>query len=633
MEMPLYWLLLVPAIAGLVAFLWPQRNSMLIRLLSLAVSIWLIYITAQALISDSPPAWTWTWLEMGDMNISLDLLVTPFGAIIALLIAIFGALISLYNLSFADKQSCKHDAYILWSLAGAIGAVLANNLIALLICWEIVTLMLFLLINLGGEKAKTGAAKTFSILGLSDCALLLGIVILIVAGNTNSLAIDDLSVNTANNPLMIICFLLFLIAALAKAGAMPFHTWIPSAAEGAPTDVMAYLPAAVDKLLGIYLLARVCLEFFTIGYGLKLLLLIIGAVTIVGAVMMAMVQHDLKKLLSFHAISQVGYMVVGIGIGGPIGIAGAIFHMVNNAIYKCCLFLSAGSVEKQTGTTDLDKLGGLARYMPLSFIACVVAAVAISGVPPMNGFASKWLIYQACLDVTNTWTAFQWIGPIVLIAAIFGSALTLASFVKVIHSVFLGAPSKETVAKPPRENSIAMTFPMLLLAAACLVFGIFATIPLERIVGPAMETMEQPGITALVADGQLNAFSTLWKPVTATILMIVALVFGLLIFLVGKGLKFREDRIYLGGEKINPEKFHYSGTGFYDSVRQLPGFKGAFSDAEKKVFDVYTIFGSLGGVFVDGLRRCQTGVLSLYVSWVVLGLVIIIIYLLRLGTG
>jgi len=595
----------------------------------------LIYWTGKVLLADTPPAWTWTWLILRDTVISLDFLVTPFGAVIALLVAIFGALISLYNLSFSDQQSCKHDAYILWSLAAALGAVLANNLIALLICWEIVTLMLFLLINLGGENAKAGAAKTFSILGLSDCALILGVVILAITGGgtfSENLTISDLNVS-ANTPLMIVCFLLFLVAALAKAGAMPFHTWIPSAAEGAPTDVMAYLPAAVDKLLGIYLLARVCLEFFTIGYGLKLLLLIIGAVTIVGAVMMAMVQHDLKKLLSFHAISQVGYMVVGIGIGGPIGIAGALFHMVNNAIYKCCLFLTAGSVEKQTGTTDLDKLGGLARYMPLTFIAGAVAAVAISGVPPMNGFASKWLIYQACLDVTNTWTAFQWIGPIVLIAAIFGSALTLASFVKVIHSVFLGAPSKETVNQPPRENSFFMTFPMLVLAAACLVFGIFATIPLERIVGPAMETMAQPGMTALVADGQLNAFSTMWKPVTATILMIVALLFGLLIFFLGKGLKFRQDRIYLGGEKIPPQNFHYSGTGFYDSVRQLPGFKGAFSDAENKVFDVYNIAGKLGGVFVEGLRRCQTGVLSLYVSWVVLGLVIIIIYLLRLGTG
>ncbi|MCP4711642.1 MAG: hypothetical protein GY869_23740, partial [Planctomycetes bacterium] len=135
------------------------------------------------------------------------------------------------------------------------------------------------------------------------------------------------------------------------------------------------------------------------------------------------------------------------------------------------------------------------------------------------------------------------------------------------------------------------------------------------------------------ADGQLNAFSTLWKPVTATILMIVALALGLLIFFLGKGFKFRQDRIYLGGEKISPETFHYSGTGFYDTVRQLPGFKGAMSDAEDKVFDVYSIAGKLGGVFVEGLRRCQTGVLSLYVSWVVLGLVIIIIYLLRLGTG
>src|SRR4030042_5389712 len=115
--------------------------------------------------------------------------------------------------------------------------------------------------------------------------------------------------------------------------------------------------------------------------------------------MMSLIQHDLKRLLGYHAVSQVGYMVLGIGTGNPIGIAGGLFHMLNHAIYKSCLFLSGGSVEKKAGTTELDKLGGFAKIMPITFVTFVIASLAISGVPPFNGFASKWMIYQGIIEI------------------------------------------------------------------------------------------------------------------------------------------------------------------------------------------------------------------------------------------
>lgn len=168
-------------------------------------------------------------------------------------------------------------------------------------------------------------------------------------------------------------------------------------------------------------------------------LMITGSITIVAAVMMALIQHDLKKLLGYHAVSQVGYMVLGIGTGNPLGIAGGLFHMVNNAIYKSCLFLSGGAVEKRTGTTNLEKLGGFAKIMPISFVTFLIASLAISGVPPLNGFASKWLIYQGIIETVRN-GGYLWV--LWLVAAMFGSALTLASFMKLTHAVFLGQPSK-----------------------------------------------------------------------------------------------------------------------------------------------------------------------------------------------
>jgi len=621
----LLWMLLIPAIAGLLAFVWPRRGVWLVHLMSLAVTIWMLTTAAQ-LQRHAGLNWQWKWLQIGSAAISLDLLVTRFGAVIALFTALFGVLIILYAVGFTSKQVGKHNAYILWTLAAAMGAALANNLILLLFCWEIITLMLFLLINLGGQKARAGATKSFTILGLGDCAMLLAIVLLLFGLARPTLAMDELRV-VVDRPLAVICFLLFSAAAIAKAGAMPLHTWIPAAAEGAPTAVMAFLPASLDKLLGIYLLARVSVEFFELTANLRLFLMIIGAVTIVGAVMMAMIQHDLKKLLSFHAISQVGYMVLGIGTGSLIGVAGAIFHMINNAIYKNCLFLTAGAVEKNAGTTNLDRLGGLARAMPLSFIACVISALAISGVPPMNGFTSKWLIYQAALAVPSR------IAPLLVAAAVFGSALTLASFVKVIHSVFLGAQPTPVLQKNPTEARLWMTGPMLVLALICVVFGVFATLPLSRFVAPAMETLGLAGLPGHLAAGEVTALTTLWNPVTATILLLAALLIGILIFALGKGFRVRRARTYVGGEILSPDAYHYSGTGFYDTVRQLPGIKGAYHDAEGEAFDVYHIGERFGNSVVQLLRRCQTGVLSLYVSWVGLGLVIILIYLLVMGPG
>ena len=174
-------------------------------------------------------------------------------------------------------------------------------------------------------------------------------------------------------PAVYAAFACFVAGAFAKAGAVPFHSWVPDFGEKADAPVSAYLPASLDKLLGIYLLARCVTDLFTPTTGLYVALMAVGAVTILSAVLMALVQHDLKRLLSYHAVSQVGYMVLGIGTGTPVGLAGGLFHMLNNTIYKSALFLCAGAVEKQTGSTDLDRLGGLARVMPLTFVACTTA--------------------------------------------------------------------------------------------------------------------------------------------------------------------------------------------------------------------------------------------------------------------
>ncbi|MHC4481829.1 MAG: proton-conducting transporter transmembrane domain-containing protein, partial [Planctomycetota bacterium] len=237
--------------------------------------------------------------------------ISPFMGAVNFLALLFGFCVILYSLTYwrAGAERPRFYAYAQWAVAGASVALCSRHLLVFLFAWELVTVMLYLLIGLGGPKARAGAAKTFSILGFSDMALILGIAGLFALGGAEYLDIDALQA-TGGIPLYgglrVGIYLLFLIAALAKAGAFPLHTWIPAAAEHAPAPTMALLPAALDKLLGIVLLARVSLGFFELNFGLQLLLMLIGVVTIMAAVMMAMVQHGLKRLLSFHAVSQVG---------------------------------------------------------------------------------------------------------------------------------------------------------------------------------------------------------------------------------------------------------------------------------------------------------------------------------------
>ena len=260
-----------------------------------------------------------------------------------------------------------------------------------------------------------------------------------------------------------------MIGAISKAGSMPFHSWIPDAALDAPLTFMAFVPAALEKLLGIYFLARDLprlLRHRARAPGFSLLMMIVGCATIILAVGMALVQKNYKKLLSYHAISQVGYMILGIGTALPVGIVGGLFHMINHAMYKSGLFLTAGSVEKQAGTTDLEKLGGLARRMPVTFACFLVTAASISGVPPFNGFFSKELVYDGALE--RGWIFYA--------LALLGSFLTAASFLKLGHAAYLGqALARRT--RRSRKRPGRCSCPMLAIAALCVLFGVYNPCP------------------------------------------------------------------------------------------------------------------------------------------------------------
>jgi formate hydrogenlyase subunit 3/multisubunit Na+/H+ antiporter MnhD subunit len=352
---------------------------------------------------------------------------------------------------------------------------------------------------------------------------------------------------------------------------------------------------------------------------MTLLLMIVGAFTLIVGVLMALVQHDMKKLLGYHAVSQVGYIVMGIGTMNPIGIAGGLFHMLNNAIYKGGLFLTSGAVELREGTTDLDKLGGLARYMPVTFASCLLASLAISGVPPFNGFVSKWMVYQGIIE-SGRHGGHLWV--IWLVVAMFGSALTLASFVKVLHSVFLGAREKR--GEGPKEVGIGMWLPMLGLGVLCLIFGVFAfALPLKAFIVPVLNAIPAFRMPPPVA------WLGWWTPGLATILIVVGLIIGLLIYLAGRLKGVRVDSSYVGGE-ILPGDARVTGTGFYNTVTEMVLFRKFYAWSERKNFGVYEFGKDLVGYLGRALKVLHSGVLSGYLTWGLAGLVVILGILLRL---
>jgi len=596
----------IPFIAGIVVLLISQRIQSVkeaIALLATAATLGLTITLFGENISVSVP-----WTSFG---IDFALRLYHFSAFILVAASAFSFLFVLYSCSFMrDKPRLNQFySYLLITLAMTNGAVLADNLVLMLFFWEGLLLTLFGMIAIGRPGAYKTAIKAFIIVGISDLCLMMGIGLAGHLAGTMTISKISLPVDS----LGALAFILMMIGAISKAGSVPFHTWIPDAAVDAPLPFMAFLPASLEKLLGIYLLARISLDMFklTAGSWISILLMTIGAITILLAVMMALVQKDYKRLLSYHAVSQVGYMILGIGTCLPIGILGGLFHMINHALYKSCLFLTGGAVEKQTGTTDLAKLGGIGIKMPVTFVCFLIAAASISGVPPFNGFFSKELVYDAALER----------GTIFYLAAILGTFLTAASFLKLGHAAFLGKISDAN--KNVRETKLPMLVPMVVIAAVCVVFGVWNYLPLNNLIKPIL--------------GEERLAGHEFGPNTMLITVTVIVLIGALLH-------------HLFAAKVNGGGYKAS-----DHIRHAPFLEGIYTKAEKRWFDPYDI----GLKIVQGLSRfgwwidraidwlyedfavkiaagvtgliklAHTGSYSMYVVWSLIGVLFVVIMLMK----
>jgi len=590
----------VPFTAGIVTLLIPKRVRYVKEIIALLTSVFTLSV-AVGLFRLRPVSFT--------LRNTLLLKLDSLSGFVTLFIAVFALLVIVYSFGFMKGRDRlnQYYGYILMTLGGSIGAVLSNDLVSFLAFWGFLGVTLYLLINIGGPDAAYAAKKTLIIVGGSDALMILGAGIVYFMAKSFSMV--DISL-ALNNGLAVTAFLTLACGAFAKAGAIPLHTWIPDSSEAAPVPIMAFLPASLDKLLGIYFLARLALDIFIVnpGSSMSVVLLAVGAITILAAVMMALVQHNLKRLLAYHAVSQVGYMVLGIGTGNPIGIAGGLFHMLNNAIYKSCLFLCGGAVEYKKHTTELDRLGGLSKAMPITYITCLIAALAISGVPPMNGFVSKWLVYQGVIELGKSGGSL-WV--IWLVAAIFGSTLTLASFMKLIHATFLGQCPEGKCQRD--EVSFLMWIPLAVLASLCILFGVFAyQVPIKFFIRPSIsQDIVYPGI---------------WNASLSTVLILVGIAVGVIIYALGNIKNLRVDEPFIGGEALR-EDMRVSGVEFYKTIEDIPALSVIYNWAKKGSFDIYNQFSNIVFFFNGLLKRLHNGVLPTYLAWCLAGALILLLVL------
>ena len=542
--------IILPLASALLVLLISEKTRYVKELLTIAVTgvclISAVSIINQALFG-TVMEFTSAWAGAG---LVFTLKADKLSSFLLLGLSLFSFVIAIYSFSYERKGNAKWFYFnLLITAAFSAGAALADNLVAMLFFWEglLIFLYAFIALSQSGQPSKKTAMKAFLINGVTDLCLLVGICITgYIAGTMSMTVISDNKLTL--DGWAALGYVLMLIGALSKAGAIPFHTWIPDAATDSSAPFMAYVPAAVDKLLGIYLLTRISVYLFTLNGVAQLGLMTLGALTILIAVMMAFVQSDYKRLLSYHAVSQTGYMILGIGTLNPIGIAGGLFHMINHATYKSCLFMTAGSVERQTGSNDLSKLGGLFGVMPVTAVCFMIAAAAISGIAPLNGFFSKELVYAGTLNTGYT---------IFFIAAELGSVLTLASFLKLGHSVFFG--KRPEALNGTREAPFSVLLPMIILAGICVAFGFGARLPINFLIEPSLQNLN------LVHEEVLAGFhfnGLFWASIVVILIAVINHMFGL--------------ASAAGVASKSSDHIHYA-----------PGLKELYAMAEQRVFDPY----------------------------------------------
>jgi len=428
-----------------------------------------------------------SWLKTGIKIYYIGGWRPPFGicmvldgltVLMLLVVNLIGALALVYSIDYIKKYTSTYLYYTLFCLllAGLNGIVISGDLFNLFVFLEITSIASYSLIAFGAEAEELEAAFKYLVLGsVADTLILLAIGMLL--GSVSTLNMADISRSLSNSTsvnLIKYSTALFIIGFGLKTALVPLHAWLPDAHPAAPAPMSAMLSGVVIKIVGVYALVRVIFNIIGFNQLLSSVFIWLGIISMSVGVLLAIGQWDFKRLLAYHSISQIGYVVFAIGLGTPLGIAAGLFHLFNHSLFKSLLFLNSGAVEYSTGTRRLEKLGGLYQSMPVTSATSLVASFSIAGIPPFCGFWSKLMIIIAAFAANNI------IGAVVCILV---AMVTLASFLKVQKYAFMR--KAEEAGSGIKEVPVFMKISMLCLALLCILIGLFFVPFVDTIIKPA----------------------------------------------------------------------------------------------------------------------------------------------------
>ena len=537
-------IILLPLILGTTLVLWLKKFSRGITALgAIGVSLTsfiLLLTQAKGVFQGQVILQSWQWLpQLGiDFSFRLDALALIF----SLLITGIGTLIYIYAYYYLSPKNSLSKLYALLMLfmAAMLGISLSNNLIILLIFWELTSISSFLLVGYWSnyDAAQRGSRMALTITGMGGLAMLGGFILL--GQMTGTYQIDQLShmrEAIQQHTLFVPALLLILLGAFTKSAQFPFHFWLPNA-MAAPTPVSAYLHSATMVKAGIFLLARLAPIF--VGAALyHNLVTFIGLLTLCMAAFFAIFKEDLKGLLAYSTISHLGLIVCLLGIGSPLAVTAAIFHIINHATFKAALFMIAGIIDHETGTRDLRKLSGVWQLLPFTATLTMITAASMAGVPLTNGFLSKEMFFtELVANMSGGLLIFS------VIVATLAGIFAVAYSIRLVHGVFFDGPLGHNIPnKDAHEPPFGMRAPATLLAILCIFVGIIPALLLEPIINSgARASLMLPDFT--------GTHLAIWHGINLPLIMSIIALFGgaIFYFALAKGGRLRDIDLdpYLG---------------------------------------------------------------------------------------
>ncbi len=547
--------------------------------------------------------WMGGWTPVEGFAIGIGYEVDALSLFFALLVVFTSLMSCIYSIRYMEKDDHLGHYYTLSLMltASVLGLVMTGDIFNMFVMIEIMTFSCVALTAFRNyKKGALEAAFKYLVIGSIGSSLILaGIALVYLQCHTLNMAQLSSILSSGLTPTTIMALSLIFIGLGVKSYIVPFHTPAADSYTTAPTSMSMVFSGMVNKA-GVYGMIRVMYIVFVAmnSRTMQILLVIFGMLTMFIGVTMALAQHDFKRLLAYHSISQIGYVIMSIGLGSALGLQSGLFHALNHTLFKGLLFLCAGAVLYSVGTTDLDKLGGLSKKMPKTTICFLVGAFSISGLPPFNGFASKWMIYQATYQKGIESNNFLFI--IATIVAVVVSVMTLASFIKVTQAVFFGQLGEKC--KDAKEVPASMRVPMWIMSALCLISGVAYPYVSQYLLVPAtdatlnvtnyIDMMMGNGYAAqagVVTQTIEVAEFSFWNPVLWLLLFIIIFVAVFIVIITGQNTrgpvleaKTSEEvdgkyATFFGGEKS--EHSHVSGSDLFWGFKK--NFKGYFKFMDK----------------------------------------------------